>query len=237
MIYRNFNISIVPAIVLERYNYATQTTDLCDGFYCEVYRVDDDGLTERLDDFTLAEGYEIADTTLDNCHQAIFHYVDEHFWRLDSVRNEVAEERKNTLLGRLIGWIGEDQQGAELYDTLSNYIRMTDDEIRQSGYLSLVEYFDRDCYAQTIAEFIIAFGTENTLSGNRYVPFSLIARRYGVDLAADEEMLDKVCDCLYRHNEVVAEFEIENQEFNMLFFTDYCPMAREDEEPGMTQQM
>ena len=140
MIYRNFNISIVPAIELERYNHATHTTDLCDGFYCEVYRVDDDSLAERLDDFTLAEGYEIADATLDNCHQAIFRYVDEHFWRLDSTRNEVAEERKNTLLGRLIGWIGEDQQGAELYDTLSNYIGMTDDEIRQSGYLSLVEY-------------------------------------------------------------------------------------------------
>lgn len=141
------------------------------------------------------------------------------------------------MLGRLIGWIGEDQQGAELYDTLSNYIGMTDDEIRQSGYLSLVEYFDKDCYAQTIAEFIIAFGTENTLSGNRYIPFSLIARRYGVDLATDEEMLDKVCDCLYQHNEVVAEFEVENQEFNMLFFTDYCPIAREDEESGITQQM
>ena len=54
----------------------------------------------------------------------------------------------------------------------------------------VVEYFDKDCYAQTIAEFIIAFGTENTLSGNRYIPFSLIARRYGVDLATDEEMLE-----------------------------------------------
>lgn len=152
MIYRNFNITAVPAIELRRYNYSKNTMDLCNGFYCEIYRVDDDELLEHLDDFTLAEGYEISKATSENCDLAIIDYVDKNFWQLDSIRNAVAEERKSNLIGRLISWIGEDQNGAELYDTLKSFVGMTDDEIRQSGFLSLVPYFDKDGYAQTISK-------------------------------------------------------------------------------------
>ena len=97
MIYRNFNITTVPAIELERHNYSRNAVDLCNGFYCEIYRVDDDGMVNRLDDFTLAEGYEIPKATGEHCDRAIIDYVDNNFWRLDSIRNEVAEERKKTL--------------------------------------------------------------------------------------------------------------------------------------------
>lgn len=138
MIYRNFNIKATPAIDLQRYNYSKNAMDLCNGFYCEIYRVDDDELLERLDDFTLAEGYEISKATSENCDLAIIDYVDNNFWYLDSIRNAVAEDRKNDLIGRLISWIGEDQNGAELYDTLKSFVGMTDDEIRQSGFKSLL---------------------------------------------------------------------------------------------------
>lgn len=237
MIYRNFNITTIPALELERYNHRTNATDLCDGFYCEIYRVDDDALVNRLDDFTLAEGYEIPKATREYCDRAILDYVDENFWRLDSIRNEVAEERKNDLIGRFISWIGEDQKGAELYDTLSSYIGMTDDEIRQSGFLSLSPYFDRDCYAQTIAEYLIHTGTENTTTGNWHIPFTLVAKNYGVNLATDTEMLDKVCECLQNNGDIVSEVEVGDDEFDMMFYTDFCPYAREDEEPDLTQQM
>jgi len=60
MIYRGFNIRTVDAIDLIRHNPSTNKNESCHGVYCEVYDVSDDGLTERLDDFTLAEGYEIG---------------------------------------------------------------------------------------------------------------------------------------------------------------------------------
>lgn len=237
MIYRNFNITTVPAIDLQSHNYSGNATDLCNGFYCEIYRVDDDGLTNRLDDFTLAEGYEIPQATNEYLDRAIIEYVDNNYWRLDSIRNEVAVERKNTLIGKLISSIGEDQKGAQLYDTLSSYMGMTDEEIRQSGFLSLTPYFDKDCYAQTIAEYIICTGTENTTTGNWHLPFSLISRNYGVNLATDTEMLDKVCECLCNNSDIVSEFDVRDGEFDMMFFTNYCPYAREDEDIDMTQQM
>ena len=34
-------------------------------------------------------------------------------------------------------------------------------EIRDAGFLSLVPYFDKDGYAQTIAEYLIDYGTEH----------------------------------------------------------------------------
>lgn len=237
MIYRNFNITAIPAIELQRYNYSKNAMDLCNGFYCEIYRVDDDELVERLDDFTLAEGYEISKATIDNCDLAIIDYVDKNFWRLDSIRNAVAEDRKNDLIGRLISWIGEDQNGAELYDTLKSFVGMTDDEIRQSGFLSLVPYFDKDDYAQTIAEYLIHTGTDNTTTGNWHIPFSLVAKDYGVNLATDSEMLDKVCECLCRNGDIISEFDVGEDEFDMMFYTNYCPYAREDEDIEMTQQM
>lgn len=237
MIYRNFNITTVPAIDLQRHNYSRNATDLCNGFYCEIYRVDDDAMANRLDDFTLAEGYEIPKATEECLDRAIIGYVDNNYWRLDSIRNEVAEERKNNLIGRLIAWIGENQKGAQLYDTLSSYMGMTDDEIRQSGFLSLAPYFDKDCYAQSIAEYLIFVGTENTTTGNWHIPFSLVAKNYGVNLATDSEMLDKVCECLYSNGDIVSEFAVGEDEFDMMFFTNYCPYARDDEEVEITQQM
>lgn len=237
MIYRNFNIVLVPAIELQRCNPRTAEPNLCNGFYGEIYRVDDDGLVNRLDAFTLAEGYEIPKAEYESCNKAVFDYIDDNIWRLESIRNEVAEERKNNLIGRLVAWIGEDQHGEELYNTLSSYMGMTDDEIRQCGFTSLVPYFDRDCYAQTIAEYLIYSGTENTTTGNWHIPFSLVQKNYGVNLASDEELLHKVCNCLQGNNEVVSEFDVAGEEFDLIFYTDYCPYARDEEEIEMTQQM
>ena len=91
-------------------------------------------------------------------------------WRTGSPRsptkrsNEAVTtaERKNDLVGRLVSFLGESEQGAMLYDTLHEQIGMTDDEIRECGFRSLSEYFDKPSYAQTIAEWLVKVGTENT---------------------------------------------------------------------------
>ncbi len=237
MIYRNFNIVLTPAIELQRYNPSTGNKEYCNGFYGEVYRVDDDGMINRLDTFTLAEGHEISQASYSNCDRAVIDYIDNNFWRLEAIRNEVAEERKNNIVGRLVAWIGEDQKGAELYEILSSYMNMTDDEIRQCGFTSLVPYFDRDCYAQTIAEYLIYTGTENTTTGNWHIPFSLVQKNYAVNLSTDVEMLEKVCKCLHDKSEIVAEFDVNGDEFDFMFYTNYCPYAHENEDVEMTQQM
>ena len=119
MKYRGFNIRTVDAIDLLRYNAAEDSNERCHGVYCEVYNVTDDGLTERLDDFTLAEGYEIPDCSAAEIEKAISDYVDEHIIPMEYYRADALADRRNHLIGRLVSWSGEEQQGRELYDTLS----------------------------------------------------------------------------------------------------------------------
>lgn len=68
-------------------------------------------------------------------------------------------------------WLGESENGEELYHTFTEVIGMTDDEIREIGFHSLSPYFDRELYAQTIAEHYIDTGSENTFIGNWYLYF------------------------------------------------------------------
>lgn len=237
MRYRDFEITSTPAIDLERYHEGSSKPVICNGFYCEVYRGDDDGRVNRLDDFTLAEGYEIPKASYSELDKGIAAYVDDNYLYLQWMKNEVGVERRNELIGRLISWIGESEQGAELYDTLKNFVGMEDEEIRQSGFTFLVPYFDRDCYAQTIAEYLIHVGTERSTTGNWRVPFSDVSKKYGIDLSEDTEMLGKICDHLHSCNEIVADLNIFSGEFDMTFYSDYCPFVDEEDSPELAQEM
>ena len=95
MIYRGFNIRTVDAIDLIRHNPSTDKNESCHGVYCEVYDVSDDGLTERLDDFTLAEGYEIPDCSAAEIEKAISDYVDEHIIPMEYYRADALADRRN----------------------------------------------------------------------------------------------------------------------------------------------
>lgn len=48
------------------------------------------------------------------------------------------------MLGRAVCFLGEFQSGEELYDTLTDQIGLTDDEIREIGFKSLAPFFNRD---------------------------------------------------------------------------------------------
>ena len=61
------------------------------------------------------------------------------------------------MLGRAVCFLGEFQSGEELYDTLTDQIGLTDDEIREIGFKSLAPFFNRDYYAQTIAEYTVNY--------------------------------------------------------------------------------
>ena len=230
MKYRGFNIRTVDAIDLLRYNAAADINERCHGVYCEVYNVTDDGLTERLDDFTLAEGYEIPDCSAAEIEKAISDYVDEHIIPMEYYRVDALADRRNHLIGRLVSWIGEEQQGRELYDTLSAYIGMTDEEIRACGFKSLVPYFNKDEYAQTIAEYMIKVGTENTTTGNWQFRFDEIGDKFGVDLSSNSDMVDKICKELYGNGETLSQIEVMGDTFDLTFYLKYCPYADSDED-------
>ena len=124
--------------------------------------------------------------------------------------------------------MNETEPEEAFYVTLSEVIGMTDDEIREMGFTSLARYFDRDSYAQTIAEYIIDEGTADTMSGNIHIPFSEINERFGISLPSDTDMLNKIKDHLLKFSEIVSDLEVE-EDFDLMFFTSYCPNYNDED--------
>lgn len=229
MRYRGFEITSSPDSGVERYNSAENRDEICNGYFCEVYPAGDDQYANQLDTFCLAEGYEIFDDTGEALIAGIIKYVDENYYELLESKNEVRQKRSEELVGRLVCWLGENESGAELYDTLSQTIGMTDEEIREVGFASLAPFFNRERYAQTIADWLIEDGTESTLSGSWIVHYGNIVERFGVDLQTDEELRNMVSRHLYDSSEVVADFCMDTDKVDLDFFLAYCPYANQDE--------
>lgn len=228
MRYRGFVITSTPDSGIKRYNRAGSQDVICNGYYCQIYTGDDEQYANQLDDFCLAEGHEIEDCSYGELERGIARYVDGQYDDLVENQQYYFAKRQHDLLGRLVCWIGESKSGEELYHTLSEFIGMKDDEIRAVGFTSLVPYFNREAYAQTIAEYLIDEGTESTFSGNLHIPFSEINERYALNLPADTEMLDLIRDALLEHSDIVSDLETA-EDFDMMFYTMYCPyMEGED---------
>lgn len=226
---RGLEIISCPDSGVERYNSAESRDEICNGYFCEIYPAGDDQYANQFDTFCLAEGYEIPDRSDESLAAGIIRYVDENYYGLLESKNEVKQKRSEELVGRLVCWLGESESDAELYDTLSQTIGMTDEEIREAGFRSLAPFFDRERYAQSIAGWLIEDGTESTLSGSWIVHYGNIAERFGVDLQADEELRNMVSRHLYDSSDVVADFCMDTDKVDLDFFLAYCPYANRDE--------
>ena len=228
MRYRGFIITSTPNTGIERYDSKSSQDVICNGYYCQIYDGDDADYANQLGDFCLAEGFEIKDSSYSELERGIARYVDGQYDDLVEERQYHFAKRQEDLLGRLVCWLGENESGAELYNTLSEVIGMKDDEIRRVGFTSLVPYFNREAYAQTIAEYLIDEGTEDTYSGNLHVPFSEINKRYGINLPTDKETLDLIRDVLLEHGDIISDLET-SEDFDMMFYTIYCPYVEGDD--------
>ena len=241
MRYRGFEITSCYDTGIEWYNQQTGEDEICSGYFCEIYPAGDDQYANQLDAFCLAEGHEIADTTQGSLENGIIRYVDGHYGYLQEEKEEVRQKRTEELAGRLIGYLGETQEGAALYRILSRDIGMTDNEIRGMGYGALAPYFDREEYAKTIAEWMMDDGTESTLSGSWAVPFGNLQKRFGVDLKTDTDLRDRVSRVLYDQSDIVADFCMEEDRVRLDFFYSRCPHVyehgAETAEPAMDQSM
>lgn len=236
MRYRGFVITSCFDSGIERYNRESGEDELCHGYYCQVYAGNDDLYAEQIDDFCLAAGHEIEDLSDAALSDGIRKYVDGIFRELEEGRIFNKKAHLADMLGRAVCFLGEFQSGEELYDTLTEQIGLSDDEIREIGFKSLAQHFDRDCYAQTIAEFLVDEGTDKTHSGNYHFPFAEINERFGTSLPGDKEMMDKIVSAL--DSEIVADVDT-TEDFDLMFYLDFCPYAEESEELENTpsQQM
>lgn len=216
MRYRGFNINCTP---------------LDKDVLCEVF-AGNDAYENLLFEFMLYPGITISDDSKEAIENGVIKYVNEYYDTISERRDDDLSNRNATLLGRLVCWIGEFQSGEELYDTLSSDIGLTDNEIRELGFTSLSPYFDREDYAQTIAEYMTDAGCAFTHSGNWHFDFSEINKAFGVSLPSDKEMLDAIVDAFDRN--VVSDIDT-TEDFDLMLYLAYCPNADEDE--TLTPQM
>ena len=221
MRYRGFEITSTADYGITRIDKTTGANETCKGYYCEIYAADDDNYANLFDSFCLAQGHEIPDCSYSSLVEGIVRYVDVCYDELINAKWDAESCRTYELFGRALCWLAENESGAELYNTFSEVLGMTDDEIREMGHTTLVPYFNRDNYAQTIADYLIEEGTRDTLSGNLHIPFSEINERYAVELPNDKDLLDRIKDCLCG-DEAVADIET-NEDFDLMFHTVFCP--------------
>lgn len=232
MRYRGFNIVFTYADHISKFDPSNRVWGQAPGYYCEVFSEADDSLCNPLDNFELILGDRLQTLDEDEVEDWITKIADKEIdeWRCNEA--VTTAERKNDLVGRLVSFLGESEQGAMLYDTLHEQIGMTDDEIRECGFRSLSEYFDKPSYAQTIAEWLVKVGTENTTSCNMIIGFEKVNERYGVNLYEDEFLCDEIVEQLYRH-EAILDVVTDENTFDMNFGYLYCPHAEEHEELTM----
>lgn len=238
MKYRGFNItSCTDNTILRQDDEGNE--HLCNGYYCQVYSADDDMYANQIDDFCLAVGHEIEDMSYNSLNQGIAKQIDGMYKIYVEDKASSNAKRTHELLGRAIGWISEMESGCDLYNTLSEVIGMTDIEMHRLGFSSLSGHFDKDGFAQTIADYLIEEGTEMTLSGNYHFEFREINKRFGTNLPEDKEMLDKITEQLTSgENSLVVSDLNTDTDIDLNFYTLYCPNVSEEEcTQAFTQSM
>ena len=229
MEYRGLLIEHSIPTVIGRYNPDTRKVDHVVGYACEVFDIHDIDHADCLETFNVAVGFELTDISKENIERAIRNHIDEHAMYLDLIRNEVQVERRNHLIGILACRLGVNLEDGELYDLLSENIGMTDDEIRLCGLQRLAPFFDREQYAYTIARYMVQYGTENTTTGNWHFGFDGISKLFGLHLQSDKEMVDLIEQALWDQGEILSQIDIYDNDFDLMFYLDYCPFADRDE--------
>ena len=236
MEYRGFHIDHSVPTVVDRWNPATHKVEPCVGYQCEVYDVRDRDRNDCLETFPLAVGHELKDISTENVERAIRNHIDEHAMYLDLMRNEVSVDGRNFLLGILACSLGVNLEDGELYDLLSENIGMTDDEIRLCGLQRLAPFFDRETYAYTIAKYMIQRGTESTTTGNWHFGFDDLSERFGIDLKNDSQMVELIEQALWDQGEILSQIDIFDDDFDLMFYLNYCPFSDRDELEGPDEE-
>ena len=76
---------------------------------------------------------------------------------------------------------------------------------------------------KTIADHMIAEGSEQTSSGNWIFTYDEINSKFGTDLPNDAELINQITEYIYAvKSDVVSDLDL-SQGFDLDFYTDCCP--------------
>lgn len=198
-----------------------------DDVTCNIYTVEDKDQQFPLDEISLTIGEDIDELSDKEILPYAAEYIDKNILDLLQLREEARNSLLYQKLGRAVSFTGEYHSDKEQYDTIKTQIGLSYDDIREIGLKSLVRFFDKDSYAQTIAEYMIDQGTEQTESGNFRFSFAKINERFGTSFPDDKEMLDKIVSSLLGYESVTDVNAA--KDFNIKFNPDYCPYVEVDE--------
>ena len=233
MKYRGF---IIKTKIFQGEIQGNHKYDVCE---VDIFKKINESESELLEEVELYREQGSKDTLEQYFNERIVKFIDEKYADLVSESGYHQYSRKMELLGKTMCWIGETESGADLYNTFSHVIGFTDDEIRELGFTSLIQYFDKEKYAATIADYLVVNGTEETFSGNYHIEFSEINKRFGTNLPEDKEMLDKIAEQLTsgENSLVVSDLNMDT-DIDINFYTLYCPnVIEEDCSEGFIQTM
>ena len=194
---------------------------------CNIFTAEDTKRQFPLDEIRLTLGEDISEQSDHAILPHIIKHMDKNILDLLLLREEARNSILCQSLGRAVCFIGGSQSGEELYDTLKDQLGLSEDQIREIGFESLVPFFDKSSYAQTIAAYMTDEGTEQTESGNYHFSFAEINERFGTSLPGDREMMEHIVSAL--DSEIVADADTA-EDFNLTFYLDYCPYAESDED-------
>ena len=143
--YREFAIIVSPD-----YNKMVDKGVKCDNYVCSVYMASNTSLENCVYEFNMMPSFEFEEHTKMSIETGIINTIDSDY---DSIQLNICRDelkRKETLLANALCHIGEFESGENLYDTLKNQVKMTNEEISQSGFDSLKEFFEDETENQEI---------------------------------------------------------------------------------------
>ena len=75
---------------------------------------------------------------------------------------------------------------------------------------------------EAIANYMVVVGCAETTSGNRIFSFEGIADHFHITLERLKELEDRILDSLYGCSQVCGEVWTDGEEFNVMFYGNYC---------------
>ena len=102
MKYRGFNITSCTDNSIERQD-ENGNEEICKGYYCQIYSVDDDLYANEIDSFYLAVGHEIEDLSDDSLNKGIKTQIDFLYDNYIENKAGLNAKRIHELLGRAVG--------------------------------------------------------------------------------------------------------------------------------------
>ena len=187
--YRSFLIEVEPIYEPDDNLTAVQS---CNRYVCHFFADADIERKYELDSVPVVVGREIPEFSEKLIYDFIRKYIDSDLYYYQTKRSEQIERLLADKLGKVVCLLHKTHAELELYNILRDEIGLSDDWIRAIGFVSLLPFFDRKEYANSIALWLMDEGSRDYYRESYEVSFDTINKRYGVQLPQDRELLEEI---------------------------------------------